>query len=399
MQAGQVLNRLLRKICPDMHKLRRTALFVNVMAALHGAVLTVTHLGRAISSDAKEKHCIKRADRLLSNRRLQLERLEVYTALAGQLIGSKQRPVLLVDWSDMDECKRHFLLRASLPVEGRALTVYEEVHTLRTKEKPKTHQRFLQTLQKMLPPDCRPIVVSDAGFRTPWFKEVEALGWDWVGRIRNRHQVQLAGEAAWIPCKHLYDKATSTPLALGQARLTESNPMTCRLVLYKGKPKGRVHLNRLGQASRSSHNRKHAQTQREPWLLGTSVPEGFKHAEKVVKLYALRMKIEEAFRAVKSTRFGLSLELHRTYQVERLQVLLLIATLALMVAWLMGKATELTGQHRHYQANTVRNRVVLSTIFVGLKVIDDPRLRLRLADLLAALRCLDQLIQNHCLSE
>lgn len=399
MQAGQVLDRLLRKICPDMHKLRRTALFVNVMAALHGAVLTVTHLGRSISSDAKEKHCIKRADRLLSNRRLQRERLEVYSALTRQLIGSKQRPVLLVDWSDMDECKRHFLLRASVPVEGRTLTVYEEVHTLRTKEKPKTHQRFLQTLQKMLPLDCRPIVVSDAGFRTPWFKEVEALGWDWVGRIRNRHQVQLCGEAAWLPCKRLYDKATSTPRALGQARLTENNPITCRLVLYKGKPKGRVHLNRLGQASRSSHNRKHAQSQREPWLLGTSLPEGFKHAEKVVKLYALRMKIEESFRDVKSTRFGLSLELHRTYQVERLQNLLLIATLALMVAWLMGKATELTGQHRHYQANTIRNRVVLSTIFVGLKVIDDPRLTLRLADLLAALRCLDQLIQNHYLSE
>jgi hypothetical protein len=34
MQTGQVLDRLLRKICPDMHKLRRTALFVNVMAAL-----------------------------------------------------------------------------------------------------------------------------------------------------------------------------------------------------------------------------------------------------------------------------------------------------------------------------------------------------------------------------
>jgi len=382
-----------------MHKLRRTSLFVNVMAALHGAVLTVTHLGRAISSDAKEKHCIKRADRLLSNRRLQRERLDVYSALTRQLIGSKQRPVILVDCSDMDECKRHFLLRASVPVEGRALTVYEEVHTVKTKEKPKTHQQFLQSLQKMLPSDCRPIVVSDAGFRTPWFKTVETLGWDWVGRIRNRHQVQLAGEQAWIPCKTLYDKANSIPRALGLARLTETNPITCRLVLYKGIRKGRVHLNRVGHASRSTHNRKHAQAQREPWLLGTSLPETFKHAEKVVKVYTLRMQIEEAFRDVKSTRFGLSLELHRTYQVERLQILLLIATLALMVAWLMGKATELTGQHRHYQANTVRDRVVLSTIFVGLKVIDDPRLTLRLAELLAAIRCLDQLIRSHCLYE
>jgi hypothetical protein len=110
------------------------------------------------------------------------------------------------------------------------------------------------------------------------------------------------------------------------------------------------------------------------------------------------MQIEEAFRDLKSTRFGLSLELHRTYQVERLQVLLLIATLALRVAWLIGKATELTGQHRHYQANTVRDRVVLSTIFVGLKVIDDPRLTLRLADLLAATKSLDEIIRSHCLS-
>ena len=110
------------------------------------------------------------------------------------------------------------------------------------------------------------------------------------------------------------------------------------------------------------------------------------------------VQIEAACRDLKSTRFGLSLELHRTYHLECLQILLLIATLALMVAWLIGKATELTGQHRHYQANTVRNRVVLSTIFVGLKVIDDPRVTLRVADLFAATKSLDEIIQSHGLS-
>jgi hypothetical protein len=396
MQARQVLHKLLQKVCAEMHKLRRTALFVNVMAALHGEVLTVTHLGRAIRSEAKEKHCIKRADRLLSNRRLQGERVEIYSVLTQSLIGTKQRPVMIVDWSDMDECKRHFLLRASVPIEGRSLTLYEKVHTVKSKEKPKVHEQFLQTLQKMLPPNARPILVTDAGFRTPWFKQVQALGWDWVGRIRNRHEVQLSGETQWISCKSLYDKATSTPKVLGRACVTASNPIDCQLVLYKGKPKGRVHLNRLGQRARSSHSRKHEQAQREPWLLGTSLPEGFKLAEKAVKLYALRMQIEEAFRDLKSTRFGLSLELHHTYQLERLQVLLLIATLALMVAWLMGRATELTGHHRHYQANTVRDRVVLSTIFLGLKVIDDPRLVLRLADVIAAINSLHEILQRHC---
>ncbi|HZA29559.1 MAG TPA: IS4 family transposase, partial [Gammaproteobacteria bacterium] len=320
----------------------------------------------------------------------------IYSALTQQLIGKKPRPVIIVDRSDLDECKRHFLLRASVPVAGRSLTLYEEVHTVQSKEKPKTHQRFLQQLQTMLPPECRPIIVTDAGFRTPWFKQVKALGWDWVGRIRNRHELQLPGEDEWIPCKRLYGKATSTPQALGRAQLTRSNPIDGQLVLYKAKPKGRVHLNHFGQCVRSSHSRKHEQANREPWLLGTSLPEGFKLAEKAVKLYTFRMQIEEAFRDLKSTRFGLSLELHRSYPLERLQVLLLVATLALLVAWLMGKATELTGQHRHYQANTARDRVVLSTIFLGLKVIDDPRLTLRLTDLLAAIGSLHQILHRHC---
>jgi hypothetical protein len=106
-----------------------------------------------------------------------------------------------------------------------------------------------------------------------------------------------------------------------------------------------VHLNRLGQRVRSSHSSKHQKAQRELWC-SAPLSEGFKLAGKAVKLYALRMQIEEAFRDLKSTRFGLSLQLHHTYQLERLQVLLLIATLALMVAWIIGKATRHTGQHR-----------------------------------------------------
>ena len=42
MQAKQVLHKLLIKVCSAMHKLRRTALFVNVMAALNVAGLLGT---------------------------------------------------------------------------------------------------------------------------------------------------------------------------------------------------------------------------------------------------------------------------------------------------------------------------------------------------------------------
>ena len=35
-------------------------------------------------------------------------------------------------------------------------------------------------------------MVTDAGFRGPWFRDVEARGWDWVGRIRNRGNSKFA---------------------------------------------------------------------------------------------------------------------------------------------------------------------------------------------------------------
>jgi hypothetical protein len=65
-----------------MHQARQLALEVNVMAALSGTRLTVTDLGRSIKSQAKQKHCIKRAERLLSNTHLHAQRESIYAELA-----------------------------------------------------------------------------------------------------------------------------------------------------------------------------------------------------------------------------------------------------------------------------------------------------------------------------
>jgi len=100
---------------------------------------------------------------LLSNTHLHGERQTLYAEFVQRLIGPRKHPIIIVDWSDMDDCKQHFLLRASLAVEGKALTLYEEVHTVKTKEKPKTHLNFITALKGMLANACRPIIVSDAG--------------------------------------------------------------------------------------------------------------------------------------------------------------------------------------------------------------------------------------------
>ena len=93
MQAKQVLHKLLDTTCIILHLTRRTALEVNVMAALSGTRLTVTDLGRSIASPAKPKHCIKRADRLLSNAHLHQEREAIYAELTRLLILGGQTTV------------------------------------------------------------------------------------------------------------------------------------------------------------------------------------------------------------------------------------------------------------------------------------------------------------------
>ncbi len=97
MQAEQVLQDVLHLCGPKMHRTRRESLSVNVMAALTGQCLTVTSVGRSIRSDAKEKHCIKRADRLLSNHHLHAERRSIYTRVSQALFGNLGRAVILVD--------------------------------------------------------------------------------------------------------------------------------------------------------------------------------------------------------------------------------------------------------------------------------------------------------------
>lgn len=370
MQASAILQKLLVEGCGSMHAVRRAALGALVSSAVRCQRLTVTALGRGIEGLAREKHCIKRADRMLSNRHLQTECAPVYGALARRMVGSQRHPVIAVDWSDLDGRKEHQVLRAALVVAGRALTLYEEVHGRATAVKSRTHRRFLGRLRSLLPPGCTPVLVTDAGFCTPWFREVEALGWMWVARIRQKHLVRWAPEADWQSIRELHAGARSVPEALGQVWLTRKSGHGCRLVRYRGKSKGRHQLTLQGQRARNRYSEKHAHSGREPWLLASNLPASRFLAKRVVRLYRTRMQIEEAFRDLKSVRFGLGFDQHRSRDAGRLAVLLLVAALALMLLWLLGSIARQRGLDRHYQANTVRKKPVLSVIYLGLRICE-----------------------------
>ena len=128
---------------------------------------------------------------------------------------------------------------------------------------------------------------------------------------------------------------------------------------------------------------------REPWILVTSL--GSRAAQQVMRCYQLRMQIEESFRDMKNARLGLHFRSARSNSAERLSILVLIGTLATLVAWLVGQAMQRFGLQRHYQANTTRHRPVLSTVFLGLQSFRRQPVKLMLADIKQSIIALHQI--------
>ena len=81
------------------------------------------------------------------------------------------------------------------------------------------------------------------------------------------------------------------------------------------------------------------------------------------------MQIEESFRDLKSHRFGWAFCSARSKDPKRLEVLLVIASLASLAVSLVGAAAEQRNLERQFQANTIRVRRVLSLIALGRRVV------------------------------
>ncbi len=54
---------------------------------------------------------------------------------------------------------------------------------------------------------------------------------------------------------------------------------------------------------------------------------------------------------------------------ERVAVLLLIAMLAILIAWLVGGLVEKQKMHYQFQVNSIKSKRVLSWLFLGIRAI------------------------------
>lgn len=335
MHASVILQRFLQEQCGFMHAKRQQCVARIAHAACFKG-LGVVKLAKGLARPEKLRQSIKCCDRLLSNRRFQQERITVYRALAKQILSKADTAPVIVDWSDLRADGSLQLLRAAVMAEGRALTIYEEVHSQSELGSPRVHSLFMRRLKTVLPAAFRAIIITDAGFRATWFQMLDQQGWAWIGRIRNRDMVCQEGGADWAGCKTLYASATLQPRVLGNFFYARANPVRCCLTLHRRPPKQRHHTTKLGKPCRSSNSNKARAAQKEPWLLAVSPRLNALSSREVIRAYAGRMQIEQTFRDLKSPRCAFGLSNCQTRSAPRMAMLLLIGALASYALWIIG---------------------------------------------------------------
>lgn len=350
---------------PVVHAHRFSAVCWAVESLVTGARLSVTGIGRG--GRGATKHAIKRADRLVSNQRLFDDHSLFFGAIAKTILPARGAVRVLVDWTRVGEA--HYALVAAVPADGRALPLMFELHALRDHGRPSVEEAFLIRLRALLA-GRKVVVVTDAGFRTDWFRACERLGLDYVGRLTGYANVGVSGR--WRKGRELAEGAGEVYRDLGITKVTKARQHRARVVVA-AKPKIRPRRSRKKSKRHGDASVKKARkAAKQAWVLVTSLD---CPAKMVLNLYGLRMQIEESFRDTKSPRFGRSLRFSRSEGILRLANLLLLDCLAALVLMLVGLKAERMQLQRSFQANSVRRHRVLSLARLAREVLATPMRR------------------------
>lgn len=373
-----------------IHAFRINALTSMAAALCNGADLTLTSIGRSLSGPASVKNKIKRVDRALGNSALHRDLPRIQQLITRAVTSLMPFCVIAVDWTGWPDKNWH-LLRASLVCDGRSLPLMSEVVPAGLAQNSQVQCAFLDRLHAAIPAGKQVIIVTDAGFRTDWFRHVRHLGWQYTGRVRGLVSFRLEGTHRWLNISDL--QAGSEPVRVGYGVLARKPREPCFGSFYLQK---RPSVGRHGQGGMPKTNREHRASAQTPWLLFSNV-EG-REPEQIMKLYSRRMQIEQNFRDEKNPRFGYGLRYSRSQGKGRLEVLSVVMAMASLVMWLTGYQAEKKQRHRAYQANTVRRRA-LSYLSLAAAILRHEPGKVRRMSIVNALKVLGKEYSNLVLNK
>ena len=317
----------------DLHAKRVASLSDATLGVLRSASLAVCTIGRGLAAvrGLSPKHATKQVDRLLSNRKINVD--DILARWVPYVVGVRTSIVVALDWTDFEADKQATIMLSLITDHGRAtplvwLTV--DKRTLKDNRSLYEH-RVLVRLAELLPADIKVCVVADRGFGDQKLYRVltEELCFDYVIRFRGNIAVTAA---------------------TGETRTATA----------WGRPGGRARVLHGAQVTADRYTVGTVVCVQDPdmkqaWCLAASSANAT--AKQMIGYYGRRWGIECALRDTKDLRFGMGMGTMHVKSPERRDRLWLINAFAVVLLTLLGAAGEALGYDRMLKTNTVKRRV------------------------------------------
>lgn len=315
----------------DLHARRVLSLANATVGVITAGSLAVHAIGTGLARalELRQKHTIKQVDRLLSNQGIEV--WELFLTWVPHLLAGRSEAVVAVDWTDFDADDQTTVMIHLISSHGRSTPlVWKTVRKSELKgRRAEIEDEVIARLLEAAPREVKLTLLADRGFADQeLFSLLSRWEIDYVIRLRG-NVVVSSGEGETLPAAE-WTPPNGQARRLLEARITRSGTQVPAVVCVR------------------------AARMRQEWCLATSRAD--LRGGEVVKLYARRFTIEEAFRDAKNPRFGMGLSQARVNSPERRDRLLLLAALAIAMLTLLGAAGESLGYERWFKANTSKKR-------------------------------------------
>jgi hypothetical protein len=320
-----------------------------VFGLLKCKVVSLTTIGDALPGRAKVKHKIKRVDRFLGNKLIDIKPLCGPMLLA--LLKGATSLLVSVDWTEIDDFQ--VLVFAVTTRYGRSVPVYWEVIDTDEDRMKAVEVAAISRFAALVPQEMKGkiTIAADRGFDEVKFISAVAKHFGYVIRLSKGNTISAKFDGVFTT---LAESLTVKDQAVdfGTACFTQEHMFQTRIIGL------------------------HDHNQKDPWFLATSLTQ---EARTIARYYARRFDIEHAFRDWKSARYGLQLGSIKCSSPERLARLLLILAVAYLLLVLLG----LLGEDRELQwdfqassrgAKSRQGRRVRALWRVGMSLFKQPRL-------------------------
>ncbi|MDA8065406.1 MAG: transposase [Thermaerobacter sp.] len=257
-----------------LRKSQRKTLAALVIGVIQSPSAGIAAIGRHMLGSSLPKSRINRANRFLSNPRIDINAACAHLLL--WLAAKRQEVFLSLDWTDLNN-GLHQTLMLSVNARGRAIPILWRTVWKNDLRHHQNHveEDLLRTLRRIAPPDLKIVIVADRGFaRVAQFLLGNELGFHFIIRVRRYGGGRgRCGDGVG----YSFRARKGTRHDFGRADFRDRDPYRVRLVLI------------------------YDRGQREPWLLATDLQGA---QDRIVAGYAHRMEIEESLKDIKNRRHG-----------------------------------------------------------------------------------------------